>query len=321
MFTAEGLRIHYLYDTPDPSNPWINQSGYHAMQDAKSQAGLVYEDEIYSSMFSGDWTRVAPNCGITFGARQISVFVELPDDYPVTVDGYRQFLRFREGEQAQLSPVDFAAEIRAHRPEWLLALMRGLAPDLQVGQDVQGRLRQIIRELGLKPPPKPPAEASGKPPAPAAATDAAPKPPAPANPDAGFLPAPEIYFLDTPVEADERSMVDRAARFYPESGQIYVNLLYPGFRRFEEAVLSGVADLGGGPEVAAAVREQVEHAVALRIGSAVVTNLAKRGWPQPWPNWAIDTACGPEALSTLVDEYWSLLDTVGKAVRQRVAAV
>ncbi|MEJ0062462.1 MAG: hypothetical protein WDO70_04485 [Alphaproteobacteria bacterium] len=74
------------------------------------------------------WTQNAPIFGIPFGARHISVHVELPDDAAVISDGYRQFLRYAKGEQEQVSVKDFAELVRDHRPQWLLDLIRSFAP-------------------------------------------------------------------------------------------------------------------------------------------------------------------------------------------------
>jgi hypothetical protein len=70
----------------------------------------------------------APNYGIPFGANYCSIFVELPDDYPVRPDAYRQFLRFRGGDQRQVFLHDFGQLVTVNLPQWMKAIIHSCEP-------------------------------------------------------------------------------------------------------------------------------------------------------------------------------------------------
>ncbi|HEX8666238.1 MAG TPA: ATP-binding protein [Beijerinckiaceae bacterium] len=91
---SNGMRIHYLYDEPFAATAH-NKSISGAIASAVSTAGVVFRDEMYSLLTGRDWTIEAPTFGIPFGAKHISVHIELPNDARVRPEGYRQFLRYK----------------------------------------------------------------------------------------------------------------------------------------------------------------------------------------------------------------------------------
>ncbi len=69
-----------------------------------------------------------PNYGVPFGAKYVSIFVELPHDYLVWPEAYRQFLRFRGNDQRQVHLSDFSALVRSYMPAWLAEIIRSFGP-------------------------------------------------------------------------------------------------------------------------------------------------------------------------------------------------
>jgi hypothetical protein len=90
------------------------------------------------------WTFDAPIFGISFGAKHISVHIELPDGYDVVPDGYRQFLRYRQGEQPNVSANDFAELVRDNRPQWLIDIIHSLAPDSASSDEIRNELQRLL---------------------------------------------------------------------------------------------------------------------------------------------------------------------------------
>src|SRR6202012_1357225 len=117
-----------------------------------SLGGIIYKSEIYDPRTDKSWLLDAPTYGIPFGARLISVFVELPDDYLVRPEAYRQFLRFRGGDQRQVFLHDFGQLVMAYLPAWLRAIIRSHGPQqAQFVEDVEAELRNLMQELAIDP--------------------------------------------------------------------------------------------------------------------------------------------------------------------------
>ncbi len=99
-----GIKLHYLYDAPyeKTTGTGHNKSISGAIASAVSTCAIVYRDEMYDVRKGRAWTFDAPIFGIPFGAKHISVHIELPAEQLVVSDGYRQFLRYATGEQPHM---------------------------------------------------------------------------------------------------------------------------------------------------------------------------------------------------------------------------
>ncbi len=332
---ADGVKVHFGHDPIHPERSDVNASFKDSFSRGISLAGLLYADEIYEVRMWGGWTSEAPNYGISSHARHVSLLVELADDYPVQPEGYRQFLRYKNGAQDQVRMMDFAAMVRANHPDWLREMMRSASPDQALIGSVRQQLEKLIAALGLKrlrpqfrsPPqaPKPPAPVSEKVQAPAPVQppvqpkaesdtkptaskppeDKAKEPPAPKESlekVEDFEEMPELLLLRSPQEVADRNLRYRAARFYPESHQLYVNLLYPSVQQLVEQLVV-LAPLKASPVlVGAAARAAAENALVLRLGRAVVYGLAKRNAAEGWSEAEKKQVLSSEVLTLIADD-------------------
>ncbi|TIN25731.1 ATP-binding protein [Mesorhizobium sp.] len=147
-----GLIIHYFYDPPMAGTSH-NRSVSGAITSDVSTCALVHKDELYDLKRSRQWTLDAPLYGIPFGAKHISVHVELPSDYPVRPEAYRQFLRYREADQRQVEIRDFSDLVREHRPAWLLEIINSFAPtDTGSTDEIRDELQKLLNSLRVKSP-------------------------------------------------------------------------------------------------------------------------------------------------------------------------
>lgn len=143
-----GIFVHYLYDQPYERSPSHNCSSVASVSSGVSTCSLVYRDEMYDVHKGRDWTFSAPVFGVPFGARHISVHVEIPGESAVLPDGYRQFLRYRDGEQQHVTGEDFAALVRDNRPEWLREIIRSFAPQTGASNDaIRDELQRLLNDL------------------------------------------------------------------------------------------------------------------------------------------------------------------------------
>jgi hypothetical protein len=343
--TDRGIKIHYLYDAPYDKATGHNRSISGAIASAVSTCAVVYRDEMYDVGKGRGWTQNAPIFGIPFGARHISVHVELPDDASVISDGYRQFLRYAGGEQDQVLTKDFAEMVRDHRPTWLLDLIRSFAPESASSDDIRDELQKLLNDLQVKrtsprvivngpvllDPGKAPGAESGGPGPGASRANGAGEPAGHKPTDLTIMPtgakradmfvnmerAPEIIPLNDDADIEEKGVKGRAARYYIDTGQLFINMQYPAveqMRAMLEVEYASAADLD---VMRMLVQQHAERSIMLRVGRAVVYALAKQLMKE-WDSAAVERALSPESLSVAADDYHDSLQTARRALGARL---
>jgi hypothetical protein len=313
----EGIIIHYAYDPPHPTRPNTNASQGDGPERSDAVAALVHHGEMYSLLRDQQWRREAPSFGVPFVARHVSILVELPDDYPVQAEGYREFLRYRAGEQAQARLMDFAGLVMRHQPAWLARLLSDASPATLYAAEVQQELQEMLTELGVpvrRPRQQPALLPNGQP---------APVPPAPpASPHTPrFETAPALFLLRNPQELADRELTHRAACYYPESHQLHVNLTYPTVAATAK-LLSDMAPPDADVEALMAAAQTVaERAMVLRIARALAYGLSKRAAPREWKEPHMRVLLSPESLSLAAEDIRTGWADTEEAMLKALAAV
>jgi hypothetical protein len=309
--TPSGVVIHYRYDPPvagaNPNVPFAHPGGCGC---------IVYKNEVYDSRTDSRWKLDAPTYGISFGAKLISVFVELPDDYLVRPEAYRQFLRFRGGDQRQVFLHDFGQLVTAYIPQWLKTVIRSFGPQqADFLNDVADELRSLVEELDIAAefvPPRLPNQARPVPPAPrpqtAADPKAGPRPPAapPPPPPKKFERPPEIIGLDDEDLIEERGLKGRAAKFYPSSHQLFVNLHYPAVGAIAARLEAEFFEAAEGEALRNAARAVAGWAMTRRVARALIYTLTKK--TAGWPAEDVKRAQSPESFSLVADDWSSVME-------------
>jgi hypothetical protein len=316
--TPSGVILHYRYDPgaapATAPSPFATGGGMGC---------IVYKDEVYDPRTEARWALDAPSYGVSFGAKYISVFVELPDDYLVRPEAYRQFLRFRGGDQRQVFLTDFGQLVTAYIPPWLKQVIRGYGPQqADFLNDVAEELRALVEELDIAPefvPPRPPAapkpEAvaqAPRPPASDAETKARQLPPAtpqkpPAPPPKRFEQPPEIIGLDNEEMIAERGLKGRAGKFYPSSHQLFVNLHYPTVDSVAGRLEAEFFESGDAETLRSTARSVAGWAVTRRIARALIYSLTKKA--AGWPAEDVKRAQSPESFSLVADDWQAVMET------------
>ena len=339
--TEEGIRIHYVYDGPYEKMPSHNRSISGAIQSAVSLCSIVYKNEMFDVRKGRGWTLDAPLFGIPFGARHISIHIELPDTMPVRPEGYRQFLRYIGGEQAHVYGTDFALLVAKYRPQWLIELIRLFAPDAPSHDDIRNELQKLLDELNVRRTmPRTTVNGSiivapregpstqfirGE----KISTNRLTK--AVDHVDLSIVPsgaqradiwknrerAPVIIDLRTEEEIEEKQIKERAARYY-DNGQLFVNMLYPSIQQMKEQLEKEYSDATDVEQMRALAAQLAEETMILRVGRAVVYALAKQA-NKEWNSEAVAKALAPESLSLAADDYKDALQSarrkMGKTFR------
>jgi hypothetical protein len=324
----DGVIARFGHDPAHPALPGRNASFTDRLSPDISFAGLVHDGEFYDFRTGTRWTEAAPGFGISFGARHLSVAIELPKAYPARPEAYRQFLRYRNGAQDQVRLNDFSAMVRSRRPGWVRDLVQSLSPDLDLIGAVNDQLLTLMAELGIRrkrpvlrrPPPTGAARA-------AAAADATPPAKAPPEDAAGetideiedLEAIPEFLLLRSEDEIADRNLTYRAARFYAETHQVYVNLLFPSVRRIADA-LAAAAPATVPVERAQAVALSVaEHLLVLRLGQALLYGLSKRDAAKGWNPLEKQQATSSEMLTLVAETLPGALLEARQMFEERLA--
>lgn len=337
--TPGGITVHYFYDPPraDTSH---NKSVSGAITTDVSICSIVYKNEIYDVKRGRQWTLDAPIFGVTFGAKHISVFVEIPDGYPVRPEAYRQFLRYREGDQRQVVAQDFADIIRENRPAWLIEVINSLAPaDSGSTDEIRDELQKLLNNLRVRSPspridatgpiqvrqgegPGARAERNGV----GANEGQSPRITAddlfvvPASAKRAKISinserAPEIIPLHDEAQIEEKGLKGKAAKFYPDTGQLFVNMKYSSvdeMRQQLELEYAGAPD----PEIVRRLAlELAERTIMIRVGRAVVYALAKQ-LNREWTTEDMARAQSPESLSLAADDFVDALQNARRRMGQ-----
>lgn len=334
---SSGIKIHYLYDAPYEKASGHNRSISGAVASAVSTCAVIYKNEMYDVRKGRSWTFDAPIFGIPFGPKYISVHIEVPDDFPVVSDGYRQFLRHAAGEQPHVQVNDFAEIVREHRPQWLIEIIQSFAPDGATNDEIRDELQNLLNHLRVRRvSPKVTAQGaiqvtSGA----GAASDAEPgtgsrgggdssrsKPT-----DLSVLPkgakraemfknlerAPEIILLRQENEIEEKEIRGRAARFYMEAGQLFINMQYPAIAEMRAQLEAEYANASDPELMRSMAEDHAERTMILRVGRTVVYALAKQ-LNKEWDQKALETASSPESLSMAADDYGDAMQSVRRAI-------
>jgi hypothetical protein len=327
--TPSGVKIHYYYDPPEGES---TRSAKGAIAASTSRGAVVFRDEMYDVRSGETWLQDAPNYGVPFGAKYVCIYVELPHDYLVWPETYRQFLRFRGNDQRQVHMSDFGALVRSYMPMWLAEIIRGFGPSqANYLLDIRDELRELLASLGVQPtsqapvpgtPEQPkvlPAETKPKP---TETTDKADKPqiPSPKPKPPTFERPPEIIGLRTPEQIKERALEGRSAKFYPQSHQIFINLTYPAVQEMVSALLAETKTVHDFHEEEARrfATETAEWALTKRISRAIVYSLSKKSLG--WRPEEVTRSQSAESLSLVADDWVAAMDMARARYQDQMAA-
>ncbi len=340
---ANGIKLHYIYDEPmgDTSH---NRSVSGSIASNLSTCAIVFQGEMYSVLTGRSWTIEAPTFGIPFGARHISVHIELSDDYLVLPEGYRQFLRYADGEQDQVEAKDFALQVLENRPEWLIDLIHSMAPNSGDSSDeIRNRLQDLLNKLRVRSI-SPRVDDEGNLDVDPGAGRGSIEGGMGRNEGSGsgrhkpddltvvqtgaqmarmaqnLERAPKLIPLDDASDIEDKQIVGRAGRYYPASGELFINMTYPAVPLMHEQ-LGREYSQAPDPEVMQKMaRGLSRNSMINRVGLAVVFALAKR-INKEWDEEAMGKALQPESLSLAADNYFeSLQDArrmLGKTLKMK----
>lgn len=337
-----GFKIHYIYDAPYDKNPSHNQSISGAITSAVSTCAIIYKNEMYDLKTGRDWSYNAPMFGITYGGKHISVHIELPDAYEVFPEAYRQFLRYKTGDQSQVKAEDFALLVQENRPQWLLEIIQSLSPQTADSTDhVRSELQKLLDQLRVKnhsprinkngnlqveegegrgggsgssPTQGVNGQNSGTRPLDLSKVAKGTKF---AQNNKNSERAPKIHLLSTEEEIAEKQIKGRAARYVMETGDLFINLKYPALLDMKSQLETEYASFPDVDVMREMVHEKSVAHFALKIGRAVVFALAKQ-LNREWDRDNVLHALEPESLSIASDDYFESLSPIRQGLGRKL---
>ena len=337
---GDGIKVHYLYD-PAYQDGGHNKSISGSLTSSVSTAGIVFRGEMYDVRKGRKWAADAPAFGIPFGARHISVHVELPNNFPVRHEPYRRFVQLAGGDQRTLLTDDFSEIVFRNRPDWLIEIINSLAPKSSVSaEELRRELQDLLNELRVKtqspriaPAGILPVEEGGARGAmpthsDGSARDSGRAPISPtdlvfnaagakrANISKNLEQAPEIIPLRDPDDVAEKELTSKAARYIRETNQLFVNLLYSAVANAQEHLELRYATYEDPELVREQARQWAERLVMGRVGYAVIYAQAKQ-LIREWTSDDVKKALEPESLSLAADGWRDAVSNVYRSMSRR----
>jgi hypothetical protein len=125
--------------------------------------------------------------------------------------------------------------------------------------------------------------------------------------------APEIIPLHDESAIEEKGFKGKAAKFYPEAGQLFVNMHYHSVAEMRAQLESEYAHATEPETMRRMAKEFSERTMIIRVGRAVVYALAKQ-LNQEWTTEDMARAQSPESLSIAADDFVDSLQNVRRRI-------
>ncbi|WP_449411634.1 hypothetical protein [Methylobacterium komagatae] len=349
---ASGVSIRYIHDPKHESSGHVLSARANAAAGSTTFLALTYKGERYDFKTQKVWSSVAPNFGIPFGSKVLTVEIGIPDKLAIPSQ-YRDSL-LRRHDRSPLTADQYAYLVRELMPDWVKDIIRSESPDGSDDlDDLQADLQRLLDELRV-PTSVIRRDTSGE-----LLTDrnsigvadtertiieaedeedsqpdrnstrktlltraskkrlrSAPEGAIPSRTAHALERAPEIKILTEQAEIEERGLKGRAAKFYEEVETIFVNGLYSSVNRMADELFNEM--VGGEPdEMRSLSLQAARRSIAFRVGKVTCYALAKRQFDD-WSREDRETATSPESLSMAADDYRHSLPAARRWIKERV---
>lgn len=337
-----GIAVRYIHDPKHQTSSHTESARKIPAVASTTFCALVYKGERYDYKTKKAWSSAAPNFGIPFGSRVITIEILLPDDL-ASPNQYRDGLT-DPGDRSPIEARDFDHLVRELMPEWVKDIIRAESPrSVENLDDLQSELQKLLDEFRVPTPTlreiKSPlalhteADDSGqdesqpvsedfsefpgdiafrhKPHEKEGATGQraedkkvriAPKGAKTSKALQALERVPKIIVLDDPDEINDKGMKGRAAKYYKDGQEIFVNGLYPVVDRMAAELEVDMIAEGDPEELRKTIIKAARRSMAFRVGKAVCYGISKR-LSDDWNADDLDKATSPESLSLAADDY------------------
>lgn len=334
--------VHYIHDPKHERHSHSLSALANPATSSTTFCALVHKGERYDIKSKKAWSAAAPNFGIPFGSKVLTIEIELADNVAMP-NQYRDGLTWPD-DRSPMVAEDFDAYVRELMPEWVREVIRSESPSSDDNlDDLQTDLQKLLDEFRvptatLSPSRRPMASPTEDT---AEGTDTSDPVDLDTDfPETGDEPdengdkrdpnksqrakhkkvrkapegaklsrsaqslerVPEIKILTDPEEIAEKNLKGRAGRFYKDAQTLFVNGLYSVVERMA-VELDAELRTSGEPEVVrTAILRASRKFMAFRVGKATCYAISKR-LSDDWSSDDLDRATSPESLSLAADDY------------------
>ena len=353
------IRVHYIHDPKHESYSHSLSALANPATSSTTFCALVHKGERYDIKSRKAWSAAAPNFGIPFGSKVITVEIELADKLALP-NQYRDGLTWPD-DRSPMVAEDFDDFVRELMPDWVKDVIRSESPASDDNlDDLQSDLQKLLDEfrvptVTLSPSRRASAmhtegaeegtdtsdptdldtdfpelsEARDK-----DGTEGDPNKSQRAKhkkvrkaPDGSKLSrsaqslerVPEIEILTDPEQIAEKNLKGRAGRFYKDAQTLFVNGLYSAAERMA-VELDAELRTSGEPEVVrSAIMKASRKFMAFRVGKATCYAISKR-LSDDWSSDDLDRATSPESLSLAADDYKQSISQAKRYAKELIKA-
>ena len=347
---ASGVRVRFIHDPKHESGHTFSARANPATS-STTFCALVHKNERYDFKTRKAWSAAAPNFGIPFGSKVLTIEIELPDDAALPSQ-YRDTLTYPADRELIIAD-HFAHLVRELMPDWVREVIRSESPQRDDKlDDLKDDLQRLLDEYRLPTPVLHPSKSEIAQPAESADEGFAEPETTDEDPlgdflqpidvaesqrakregnkkvrlaPAGAMPselsralerAPEIIILDNEEDIASKQIQGRAGVFYRDVQTIFINGLYSAVQRMA-AELEREFPADDDPEfLRGLIQQAAQRWTAFRVGKAACYALAKRV-VDDWSPADVEKATSPESLSLAADDYRQSISAARKWVIER----
>jgi len=352
---GDGIVIHYVHDPKHENYSHTLSALSNPATASTTFCALVHKGERYDFKTRKAWSAAAPNFGIPFGSKVLTVEIDLPDDMALP-NQYRDGLTWPDDRSALIAE-DFADHVRNLMPEWVKEIIRQESPKSDDNlDDIQSDLQKLLDEFRIptstlsfsKRPESRPAESqdegsdvtqsidlmtdfggdmekhntdqeiSQQPHSQRATSKKIRKAPDGAKASRSTLAlerVPKIEILTEPEDISEKNLKGRAGRYYKDGQTLFINGLYPAAERMAVELEPEFRGQCEGELLRSTLMKVSRRLMAFRVGKVTCYAISKR-LSEDWTDNDLDSATTPESLSMAADDYKQSLAAAKRLVKE-----
>lgn len=338
----EGLvTVHYIHDPKHMNYSHTLSALANPATASTTFCAVVHKGERYDIKSKKGWSAAAPNFGIPFGSKVLTVEIEIPDDMALP-NQYRDGLTWPD-DRSPLKAEQFDDYVRELMPDWVKVVIREHSPQSDDNlDDLQSDLQKLLDEfrvptVTLSPTRKPsavPTTFSEEGADTSEPTDVdtefgqlmdeikrganedkaksqrarekkvrkAPEGARPSKSSQALERVPKIEILTDAEEIAEKNLKGRAGRYYKDAQTLFINGLYSAVDRMVADLEPQLRASGEAEIVRTATLKASQRFMAFRVGKATCYAISKR-LSDDWSSDDLDKATSPESLSMAADDY------------------
>ncbi len=336
------ITVHYIHDPKHERHSHTLSALANPATSSTTFCALVHKGERYDIKSKKAWSAAAPNFGIPFGSKVLTVEIELIDSLALP-NQYRDGLTWPDDRSAMRAE-DFDAYVRELMPDWVKDVIRSESPTSDDNlDDLQSDLQKLLDEFRVPTATLSPSRRKSALVTEGAAEGSDTSDPVDLDTDfpetgedhgenhTGLDPSksqrakhkkvrkapegsklsrsakslervPEIKILTDAEEIAEKNLRGRAGRFYKDAQTLFVNGLYSASERMAVELDAELRTLGEPEVVRSAILKASRKFMAFRVGKATCYAISKR-LSDDWSSDDLDRATSPESLSLAADDY------------------